>query len=158
MKQTKIPAGYRITVTTWEDDADNYNTEIVEGLNKTEVAFFVDACKQFYSRNRDANCIGNMYDPSPKELKKFQDCMVALVARHPEMVNSEHFKDYFEEMDDEDKEVYEDEGEYVSSWMSELLYDFGLTSGEFFTRVCESFKVEYVPVEITLEDVTEEFV
>lgn len=143
--QTVIPAGYRITVETWENDGDSNNTKVQVGLTKVEASFLADACRQFKScNNRDAG-VGNMYDPDTKKLQIFEERMVELSARHPEMKNSEKYKDYFESE------------ENISEAIHELLYDFSLTGGEFYTRVCDSFKVEYIAEDIYIDDVTEEF-
>lgn len=50
-KETIIPAGYRLSVTSWANDADNYKNEMVEGLTLDEVKFRVDFIKLFTSKN-----------------------------------------------------------------------------------------------------------
>lgn len=144
--QTVIPAGYRITVETWENDGDSNNTKEQAGLTKVEASFLADACRQFKSSSNREGGVGNMYDPDSKELQMFEERMVELSARHPEMKNSEKYKDYFESE------------ENISEAIHELLYDFRLTGGEFYTRVCDSFKVDYIAEDIYIDDVTKEFV
>jgi hypothetical protein len=39
----------------------------------------------------------------------------------------------------------------------ELLHQVGLTGGEFYTRIVDSFKVERIPAPIVLDDVTDQF-
>jgi hypothetical protein len=37
-----IPAGYQVSVTSWENDGDNYRTETIPGLSKEGAQFLVD--------------------------------------------------------------------------------------------------------------------
>ncbi len=147
-KLTTIKAGYRLTVVSWENDGDNYNTKVIEGLTKEETTFFIGCCKVFSSKNRDKNNIGNMYAPSYKEIEQFVKVLKEVAVDHSYIVLSDKYSHYFK---------YNDDEEFTDS-MHEMLYDFGLTSGEFYTRVCESYKVDYTPHDIHMHDVTEEFV
>ena len=70
-KHTIFPKGYRLTVTTWENDADNYNTKTIEGLTFLETKFYVGFCKLFGSSCNNEG-IGNMYDPNDAEIEKFK--------------------------------------------------------------------------------------
>ncbi len=72
-KFTEIKAGYRLTVTSWENDGDNYNTKSQDGLTKEESVFLVELITLFKSRhNRHglSRTFGNMYDPSDKEIEE----------------------------------------------------------------------------------------
>jgi hypothetical protein len=63
----KIPVGYHLIVTSWENDADNYNTKVVEGLSLEATKLLVDVIQLFYSKNnpqKDQVCHGNLYEPS----------------------------------------------------------------------------------------------
>lgn len=147
-KQTIIPAGYRITVVSWENDGDNYNTKVSEGWTKEEVAFLVPFIKVVTAH------LGNEYDPDDEQKDEVADIVEALVEKNPAIHLSERLKDYFRLATEEEKE-----DEYYSrlDGSSELLYDFVGGSEYYWTRVCESIKVEYIPNEIILQDVTEEF-
>lgn len=48
-----IPVGYIFTLTTWENDADNYKTESWCGLNKEQVRF-LKTISDLFSRNEDS--------------------------------------------------------------------------------------------------------
>ena len=153
-KQTIIPSGYRVTITSWENDADNYKTEFMEGLQKPSVEFLIDFAKLFYSQNnyRGPKGHGNMYDPSASELNSFSEACVEVINKHINRDTESNLLQYF--WDDYNVCLYDDQHDGVM----ELAYELGLSGGDFFTRVFESAKVEYIPSEIILQDVTEEFV
>jgi hypothetical protein len=138
---TIIPAGYRLTVVTWENDADNYKTVTLEGLSESRVKFLVDLAKLFKSRNRVAGCIGNYYESSDANRSEVQSALAKVVAKHP----GEFTGELVDDLDD------------LNDDMFELMYELGLMGGDFYTRVMESFKVEHTPVEVVLSDVTENF-
>lgn len=54
-----IPAGYQLHISSWENDADDYRTEVLSGLTREDVAFLVSIIKQFSSRNKKPKGIGN---------------------------------------------------------------------------------------------------
>jgi hypothetical protein len=137
--KTIIQAGYRVTVTTWENDGDNYNTKTVEGLTESEAEFIVKLCKIHYSKNayKTVKGFGNMYDPNDTEIEKYHAALQKML--------DEHTGDTPEYCDDP-------EG------MQEYGYKLGLTGGEFYTRVCENIKVEFIPEQIEIDDVTAKFV
>lgn len=146
-KQTIIPAGYRITVVSWENDADNYNTETVEGYSELEAKFAVELFKAFSScNNRSNRGIGNLSGRDGDQ-EKYDSTIQEIVSRHPIALVSEGFKDYFTPSAD------------GYHGYSEYLHEIGLGGTEYsISRVCESVKVEYVAQDIYIEDVTEEFV
>jgi len=55
-----IKAGYLLKLTTWENDADNYNTTELDGLTNEEVQFYIMIAKCFESgSNNDQKTLGN---------------------------------------------------------------------------------------------------
>lgn len=152
--QTVIPAGYRVTVESWENDADNYKTSVMEGLTKGEVVFLVDFAKLFYSQNnwKGPKGHGNMYDPDSKELSNFKEAYMGVINKHGVAAMGDVIRSHF--WDEDAGSFYEDQHDGVM----ELAYDMGLSGGDFYTRVLDSIKVEYIPTEIILQDVTEDFV
>lgn len=131
-----INAGYRVHVTSWENDADNYQTKIVDGLSEPEVNFVVKLCKLHYSQNRFSECFGNMYEPSKGEIEEYKEAIGSLL---DEFVNDIRI-------------------DYQSfDAVSGLLYELGLNDTEFYTRVFESIVIEFIPEKIILEDVTAQF-
>ena len=143
-KTTIIPAGYRITVDSWENDGDNSRTKTIEGLSEQDAKFAVDFALLFGSRNGKDEGFGNLYEPSDKEMNKVGEAIKEVVAKHSPLP-----KDLSEVFEDADSDVF---------CMLEYAYDLGLTGGEFFTRVLDGIKVEYIPEPIEIQDVTTKFV
>lgn len=142
---TIIKAGYRITVESWENDGDNTKTETQDGFTLEEAKFHIELFKLFYSQNQQAGCFGNMYEPSEHEMERMFEAVSNVIAKHP--CSSEFF------------EVFDDEtlDDVLHDQTMNILYEFGLSGGEFFTRVLESFTVEFIPNDIEIKDVTYEF-
>jgi hypothetical protein len=146
---TIIKKGFRVTVETWENDADNYNSGSVEGLSRQEAAFLVDFVKLFRSKNNHhSRGIGNMYDPNDSEIEKAFERVKEVVEKHRNTVeDSEEIKQYF----------FDDEGDVCEDGWVEYADELTLSGGEFYTRVMDSYKVEFIPEDIVLDDVTREF-
>lgn len=146
-KVTKIPAGYRLTVVSWENDGDNYNTKVLEGLSRETCQMYVDLCKLLGVSNghRDRN-LSNLYEPSEDQIEKLTDAFMPIVAKYLHTVIP------LEDIEDATNK------EYVCDYIMSVLYDLGLSCGEWYTRVCESVTIELVPQDVLFEDVTKEFV
>lgn len=142
-KITIIPAGYRITVESWENDGDNCRTEIIEGLSEQDAKFTVDFALLFASKNGKDEGIGNLCDPSADEEKRVVEAINKVVTKHSPLSEDLSF---FTSLD---CDVYS---------MMEYGYNLGLSGGDFFTRVLDSIKVEYIPEPIEIQDVTTKFV
>ena len=48
-----IPPGYMLTVTTWENDADNYKSITLYGLKKGDVKFYLSFLEAFRSMGNE---------------------------------------------------------------------------------------------------------
>ena len=142
-KATIIPAGYRITIDSWENDGDNSRTGIVEELSEQDVKFTIDFALLFTENTVNVG-IGNLYDPSDSEQKMVAEAIREVVAKHSPL--SENLSEYFTDVD---SDVYS---------MLGYAYQLGLSGGDFCTRVLESIKVEYIPEPIVIQDVTVKFV
>lgn len=125
-----IKAGYRMTVTSWENDADHYNTITKDGLTENDVKLYVDVLRLA------ADGFGNMYEPSDKEMEKFGEAVWLVFDK-----NGHKY---------EQPDGCIDEG-------AEIIGEFCGYSEHYFTRVVEKIIVEYVPQEIVIEDVTKKF-
>lgn len=144
-KQTIIPVGYRLTVTTWENDADNYKTSTLEGLSKEKVQYYVDLLKPFeHSYHQGTGNLGNIYQLTGPQEEQLKAHYWAILEKHKEVLG----EDFVLEGEDEDQlmDIFNDE-----------LYDLDVRGGEQETRVVESIKIEYTPQAITFDDVTGEF-
>jgi len=146
---TTIPAGYRISVTSWENDADNYRTECLEGLSKEVVSFYVDFSKLFTSKNnRSDKGFGNLYEPNDSERQALTNAFTKVVEKHKDTFLA-LCKDWNYDETPTDEE-YQD-------ICYELHHELFGGSEYFYTRVLDSYKVEYTPTEVRLEDVTYQF-
>jgi hypothetical protein len=131
LKATTIPAGYRLTIKSWENDGDAKQTVIVNGLTEARAAFYVDLCK-FCSDQ-----FGNLYCPSKKE-RDLADSILTTIMINNNMVEKGNEK-------------------YVTDHARDYMYELGLCGGEYYSRQCEDWKVEYLPEPLTMEDVTDRF-
>lgn len=159
-----IKPGYLLKITTWENDADNYNTKEIAGLKKSEAVFLIKVCELFKSCNSKDKGYGNAdvwysgYINHPTYPSRTDEGMVedimSLSDKHRVENGGEIPKDW-------NWREYKANGHKIEDvcrdYYSDLLYDIGLgTWGEGeYRRVFESYKIFYVPGEI--EDVTEEF-
>ena len=131
-----IKAGFRITVTSWENDADNYNTTITNGLDESTVQYHVDFLKLIKgSHCNNKNVFGNLYEPRDSEVAAFEKAVTKVVEKHGKL-----------EVECEPLDIAMD-----------ILYDYTGASEGYMTRVVESIMVEYVPQEIIIEDVSKKF-
>lgn len=133
----KIKAGYKIEVTSWENDGDNYSTKSKEGLTKEQTQFYFDIC------NRLSGVFGNMYDPDESEKADLYAAVSDILLKHKDVA-----LELFEAVDFNN--------ETCEEIFSDIHYElFG--SSEFYTRQLESISVTYIPYDLVLEDVTHEF-
>jgi len=143
-KQTVIPAGYRLTVHSWENDSDHHEDKVLEGLLQHTLLYYVDLCRACRSTYFGGK-FGNLYEPSKGELAQLREDVLEIARRHPLVWG------------DEDPAKMADTSLYHHV-MSDLDH-LGLT-GEpdgFLTRHCEKIKVEHVPIDITINDVSDHY-
>lgn len=136
----EIPTGYQLHITTWENDADDYKTQIISGLSFNEVLFYVDFASKFASVNADVPGLGNSYhdDETLKEVLQ--------------PILEEHILGATLETRLYGKDL--DIREFVEGVLgSPVGYD------DSFCRVFSGYKVLYfdIPVSIRAEDVTTAF-
>lgn len=140
MNVTTIKKGYRLTVTSWENDGDSYSTKVIEGLTLPQVKLMVEIAQLHRSKNGYPKGFGNMYEPSDKERKEYIEAMRTLLKKHPPEA---HLDDVSEYIDTED----------FADCAHEFVGDmFGYS--EFYTRVYDKHTVEWIPEDILIEDVT----
>lgn len=136
MINPNIPKGCRLTVTTWENDADNYNTKILQGLT-LEHARFLFALAKGFMRESD---IANLFDPSEDEIAKVANFARQLFKEFPDKLNTEGLED-----DD------------LADAIHDFMYDLGISGTDFYSRVVDKILVEYVPEDVYFDEVTELF-
>lgn len=131
-----IKAGYRITVTSWENDADNYNTKSCDGLSEDQARFHVDLLKLIDGSHCNNNTVfGNMYEPDDEQLEAFEAAAAKVLEKHNQLDSKYDTLDI----------------------AMGIIGDYTGYGEGFYTRVAESIVVEYVPQEIIIEDVSSKF-
>ena len=135
-KFTKIPKGYRITIKSCENDGDYSDTTIIEGLSELDITQLVALCNLMETED-----YGNLYYPE-------EDQKVALFNAINSVFNL--VIDYKVTL--ENIEEYED-----GFWRIINESGFLGKGDDQFTRYCDGYKVEYIPEDILIEDVTEKF-
>ena len=140
--KTLYTAGYLIRVTSWENDADNYNTKELLVDTEQEARDVVAFCNLFGSSSRNEDDIGNLcdgeYEPARPVFRKFY-------FNHPGFVNLT-LTDYEDE---------EEETDAICDAMMEVAYELGLTGSEYFyPRVCEKVSVYHIPADVVVEELT----
>lgn len=149
-----IKKGYQIHIETWENDADAINTNIVSGLSKNDVKYFVDLAKYFYKGSSNSN-----KNITPKELFNILNLCKE---KHPN-VNDNIKENFFikenplELAEKEFNELMEDYYyESLCQWLLLYPYNIDCLDGNMFCRAVNDVKVFYVPEDI--EEVTDSFI
>lgn len=147
MKHTTIPAGYRLTVTSWENDGDCYGNFIHAGLKREQVLFYVDFCKLMHTDKH-----GNIYEPSDEQIEEIRKDFIELLEKYTDMLYEA--KDMLDDI-----HISEDGASEIADDCFQQMHCefFGVGAEGFYTRALSSYKVEYIPEEIKFEDVTREF-
>lgn len=156
MKTLVIPAGYAITVVSWENDADYYATKTMSGLSKEHARIVVDFAKIFrscyrFDTNRGTTSFDNLYEPSEGDLEELYTATDAIIGDDP------FFKVVYG-WDNYERPTKEDMS-YMSDAVYELMLSLGLSGQQEnqFSRVAESITVHYYAEPIYAEDVTSTF-
>lgn len=143
--QTLYHKGYLIRVTSWENDADNYNTKEIQVETEQEARTVLALCNLLRSRYRVSYAtFGNMYEPSDSDIQGFAIAVAAVPG----------IKEFVQRVFpgiEEDQENPECGFGYMDAIM-DILYDLGLSGSEYFyTRVCESVQIFCIPADIVVE-------
>lgn len=139
-----IKAGYRLTVTSWENDADNYATKVIDGLTFERARICAAYCELFNSDD----AVRNAYEPDDDEIATIDE-RVASVARADAGFIAHVFDAIGEDATDEQIRDYVFET---------IISEMGLCwRSDFYTRVCDSWRIEYVEQDINIPDVTDKF-
>jgi hypothetical protein len=151
-----IPAGYQLHVTTWENDADDYNTKITNGLGMGSILFLVALAKKFKSKhNHKEKGLGNDSTTRDQLVDAIKSAL-AVSAPSTEMMSViERLIAPAVEDDEDDVSGY-----YIHEWLCETLL--GYAANEIyryeysnFCRVYQSHQVFYFPLECM--NVSEQF-
>ena len=134
MKYNLIRAGYRVSVTSYDGDGDNLNTEVIDGLSEEEAQFVVKLSKLHKSGK-----YGNMIAPTIKEEAKYEKAVTKMFKGARDISSDWEITDF--------------------NSMQEAIFTLGLCSvGDYYTRVCDSITVEYFSEDVYIDNVTDQFV
>lgn len=141
----KHPIGLQLRITTWENDADDFSTQLISGLTNADVVFYLSLATLFRSRNhRPIPGIGNQSVSSHDLLEIVNDAL----AKHPDI--SQETKDTWSS---EEEVLFEDE---VYDLFAEHILGYPVQIEERnFCRVFEKFEV--FEIRWPIENVTEKF-
>lgn len=150
-----IPAGYQLHITTWENDADAFQTKIISGLSDREVRFLLSIARRFRSRN------GRLHE-DPDGLSKLGNggvsgeklAQIFKITQKEYSDVSQHFKDEWF-VDLENNEYIEDHAyETLTNLINYPVDEYYRDVGNF-CRVFDSYKVYHY--ETPVEDVSDQF-
>lgn len=141
-----IKAGYAVEITTWENDADAYNTVRFDGLVKDEVEFYLAIARLFTSRHnrRQGGGFGNQKQTPNDEIRAIVGSFIEQGKKLPKYWNPADWVDEGEEITPlEDAEF------------GDNLYDVIGSSEYGYYRVFDEASVYYVPE--LIKDIIQEF-
>lgn len=127
-----LKAGYNVVVTSWENDADNYGTQVVHVAGLADAKFLKEFALLFTSRNshKQPRGFGNVYGSlEDDEEERLLEAVNEILKNNPDTI----YKDWFQP-----GPVNLDS---VTDLAGELL---GHSSDDFLFRVCESVEVLYL--------------
>lgn len=146
MTKPYMSAGWTFEVTSWENDADNYNTKSYTATTREHAEMIAGLLKLWESDAAD-DCLSNQYEIESEYM------IAELVREWVPPFAAEFLTGKFAGMDPEDI----DDDDLVGHTL-DVGSKLGLVhQGEFATRHVESWKVIYNPEDIFLNDVTVEF-
>lgn len=135
MKKKVINKGYTISVTSWENDGDNYRTESQTFDSKEEVAKMYKICAElFISCNNRKGGIGNTNEGDEEEANK---TILEWLEKNPT---------FFDNQEDADKEG-------LINDIMEINYKLMGSSEYYYSRVFESASIIYSPEDVYLEEI-----
>jgi hypothetical protein len=150
-----ISKGYTISVTSWENDGDNYKTKSMVIESEDEAKAVVEMCKTiFKSCNNGDGGIGNTMDDDASSVKeliaefmlKHPVLIKDFLKNNPELNNISDIESAIEEMDEDTMD------DLVDICME---YNYNLMGGSeyYYSRVCEKVEVTYSDTDIFAQEV-----
>lgn len=143
-----LKKGYQITVVSWENDADNYKTEIVSGLSEARTKLYVDLLKLVSRGGEFGNSSdGDLWFDTPKGKRFYQKAREILLMHIKEVQSHCHGSFNFDSDDD------------IHDYVLCNIYPDLIGSSEYYdTRIAEKITITYIPEDIVLQDVTSQFI
>ena len=152
-KKDNIPAGYQLQITSWENDADCYKTQVFSGLTKEDCKFLIELGKLFRSdyrvkKGEKAFGGGSGRDVTMEEV---MDAYDAVIQKHQDKITPSLLEQFKVDRDEEyaedgyNENITELVGYPEEDYYSEIQY----------FRVFDSYEVFYHPGPV--QNVTSEF-
>lgn len=139
-KSTIIPAGYRVVTQSWENDGDHPRTIVCQKLSKREAELLVRLATLLQARGTG---LENEYGPSDEVREEAYERLIPI------------FEDFTDIISVKTLAAYQLDGSHMLDYIVDKLL--GYSVEDYGLRVLESFEVEWVPIEIVIENVTEQF-
>ena len=135
-----IEKGYTITVVSWENDGDNYNTKSITVDSKEKAKAYYGLMKLCESENNQKKGVIKLGNSCDEFSEEQIEVIVNFLKANPILLEG----DDVENADDEQ----------IVDWFYSLTYDL-LGSSEYYAcRVMESCNITYSENDIVLEEVT----
>lgn len=133
-KQQVISKGYTLSVTSWENDGDNYATNSTTFDSKELAVAVARMCMDLFQsiNNSKSKGIGNTCDRS-----EATDLILEYMKKHPEL--------YQDKNKTTDKDLIDICMEYNGDLLGGSEY--------YYSRVCESCSITYSPEDVYLETI-----
>lgn len=147
-----IPAGYQLQITSWENDADCYKTQVFSGLTKEDCQFLIELGKLFRSDYRVKKGEKAFGGSCGREIAfdVVMDAYDAVIAKHKDKITPSLLEQFQVERGEDDEYHYGDCIAELVGYPEEEYYH----EIQYF-RVFDSYKVYLYPEAI--REVTEEF-
>ena len=127
-----IPQGWMIVCQSWENDADNWQTNTEYGLTEEQAKLKCDLLALLHPDSEHSN----LYEPGINELEGLANSIAEVATKYGYQLD-------------------EDTSRFWEKCVSRLQ---GSPSEGFYTRVAEDVKVFYVPFTVEFPNVTDKFV
>lgn len=142
MAKTKtIPAGYRFTFDSWENDGDSPRKVTLQGLSEEHAQFVAELAKLIQARKTG---LENIYDPDEKAKKKAYKVLWPV------------FEKYSSLFDADDMDLFKEDIGQMVDYINENMLGYPSEDGVWL-RVLETFEAEYFPGDVVSENVTARF-
>lgn len=157
-----ISKGYTLTVTSWENDGDNYKTKSLTVESEEEAKSLTQMCNTlFKSCNNGEGGIGNMCEGEEEGAKEL---IVHFMIKHPVLIDTSFIEENSELknlINLKDEEAIEEAIEDLDdSILEELVdtcmhYNNQLMGGSeyYYSRVCERVDVTYSDIDVFSQEV-----
>ena len=126
----RIPRGYMIVCSSWENDGDHSQTNVVGGLTKESAQLKYDLLNAI----TDSGC-ENIYEPCDLELEPLKNAVLEVANKHDCPIDANRGCEGF--MWDEVRDLH--------------------GCAEFYTRCIDDVQIYYVPFDVEFPNVTDQF-